>query len=83
MTKKCRIGVGDTVTVAVPLQPGLEILKCVVENRSVASCSHTRTRISVMGIDTGMTALCVIVGSGGRPVMQLLYIIQVVEEDEE
>jgi len=77
------VGVGDTVTVAVPLTPGLEILNCIVQHPSVASCSHTRTRISVTGNAPGTTALCVIVGSGGRPVKQVLYTIQVVEEDDE
>jgi len=83
MAKKCRIGVGDTVTLTVPLKPGLEILNCVVENPAVVSCSHTKTRITITGLDAGKTAICVIVGSGGRPVLQVLYVVQVVEEDEE
>ncbi|TLS49292.1 hypothetical protein FE782_25900 [Paenibacillus antri] len=81
--KKITVGVEDTRTLRIPLKPGLSVLKCISGNAEVLECTHDRTTVSITGLRPGVTTVCVIIGANGRPAMQLVYAVRVVEQDEE
>lgn len=81
--KRITVGADDTHTLRIPLKPGCHVLRCVSSNSEIVECTHTRTTVLITGIRPGTAAICVWVGAQGRPAAQLVYSVQVVEEDEE
>lgn len=81
--RKITVGVGGTVTVPVAQQPGLCVLKCMSQNPMIATCVKGETSVSITGQSPGTTMIVVITGTKFAPVMQTVFIVHVVEEDEE
>jgi hypothetical protein len=81
--KRITVGVGDTVRLPITLGPNQRILKCISKNPAIATCSHRATTASVTGRSPGRTLVIVIVSLFNRPFCQLLFAVEVVEDNEE
>lgn len=81
--RKVTVPVGETLSIPVSLGPRQTLLQCMSRNTAITTCSVRGSTLYITGRRPGSTLVVVIFGYPHEPVGQLIYLVDVIEENEE